>query len=123
MSDKDFEKDNINGENGVSSNPTPADSESNKKADYEEESSWKFEASAPSLNADFLQSAGDAEIKVETPQYYAPEPAAPQENQVASKDIVIKKEKPTVFNKIKEFAKKHPVKATVGGVVGFKNFR
>lgn len=92
MSDKDFEKDNINGENGVSSNPEPADSESSK-ADYEEESSWEFEASAPSLNADFLQSAGDAEIKVETPQYYAPEPAAPQENQVASKDIVIKKEK------------------------------
>ena len=97
MSDKDFEKDNINGENGVSSNPAPADSESNNKADYEEESSWKFEASAPSLNADFLQSAGDAEIKVETPQYYAPEPAAPQENQVASKDIVIKKEKVTVI--------------------------
>lgn len=96
MSDKDFEKDNINGENGVSSNPAPADSESSK-ADYEEESSWKFEASAPSLNADFLQSAGDAEIKVETPQYYAPEPAAPQENQVASKDIVIKKEKVTVI--------------------------
>lgn len=97
MSDKDFEKDNINGENGVSSNPAPADSESSNKADYEEESSWKFEASAPSLNADFLQSAGDAEIKVETPQYYAPEPAAPQENQVASKDIVIKKEKVTVI--------------------------
>lgn len=96
MSDKDFEKDNINGENGVSSNPEPADSESSK-ADYEEESSWEFEASAPSLNADFLQSAGDAEIKVETPQYYAPEPAAPQENQVASKDIVIKKEKVTVI--------------------------
>lgn len=96
MSDKDFEKDNINGENGVSSNPAPADSESSK-ADYEEESSWEFEASAPSLNADFLQSAGDAEIKVETPQYYAPEPAAPQENQVASKDIVIKKEKVTVI--------------------------
>lgn len=96
MSDKDFEKDNINGENGVSSNPAPADSESSK-ADYEEESSWKFEASAPSLNADFLQSAGDAEIKVEAPQYYAPEPAAPQENQVASKDIVIKKEKVTVI--------------------------
>lgn len=96
MSDKDFEKDNINGENGVSSNPAPADSE-NSKADYEEESSWEFEASAPSLNADFLQSAGDAEIKVETPQYYAPEPAAPQENQVASKDIVIKKEKVTVI--------------------------
>lgn len=97
MSDKDFEKDNINGENGVSSNPAPADSESSNKADYEEESSWEFEASAPSLNADFLQSAGDAEIKVETPQYYAPEPAAPQENQVASKDIVIKKEKVTVI--------------------------
>lgn len=96
MSDKDFEKDNINGENGVSSNPAPADSESSK-ADYEEESSWKFEASAPSLNADFLQSAGDAEIKVEAPQYYAPEPAAPQANQVASKDIVIKKEKVTVI--------------------------
>lgn len=96
MSDKDFEKDNINGENGVSSNPAPADSE-NSKADYEEESSWEFEASAPSLNADFLQSAGDAEIKVEAPQYYAPEPAAPQENQVASKDIVIKKEKVTVI--------------------------
>lgn len=96
MSDKDFEKDNINGENGVPSNPEPADSESSK-ADYEEESSWEFEASAPSLNADFLQSAGDAEIKVETPQYYAPEPAAPQENQVASKDIVIKKEKVTVI--------------------------
>lgn len=96
MSDKDFEKDNINGENGVSSNPEPADSESSK-ADYEEESSWEFEASAPSLNADFLQSAGDAEIKVEAPQYYAPEPAAPQENQVASKDIVIKKEKVTVI--------------------------
>lgn len=96
MSDKDFEKDNINGENGVSSNPEPADSESSK-ADYEEESSWEFEASAPSLNADFLQSAGDAEIKVETPQYYAPEPAAQQENQVASKDIVIKKEKVTVI--------------------------
>ena len=97
MSDKDFEKDNINGENGVPSNPEPADSESSSKADYEEESSWEFEASAPSLNADFLQSAGDAEIKVETPQYYAPEPAAPQENQVASKDIVIKKEKVTVI--------------------------
>lgn len=97
MSDKDFEKDNINGENGVSSNPAPADSESSNKADYEEESSWKFEASAPSLNADFLQSAGDAEIKVEAPQYYAPEPAAPQANQVASKDIVIKKEKVTVI--------------------------
>lgn len=96
MSDKEFEKDNINGENGVSSNPAPADSE-NSKADYEEESSWEFEASAPSLNADFLQSAGDAEIKVEAPQYYAPEPAAPQENQVASKDIVIKKEKVTVI--------------------------
>lgn len=96
MSDKEFEKDNINGENGMSSNPEPADSESSK-ADYEEESSWEFEASAPSLNADFLQSAGDAEIKVETPQYYAPEPAAPQENQVASKDIVIKKEKVTVI--------------------------
>lgn len=96
MSDKEFEKDNINGENGVSSNPEPADSESSK-ADYEEESSWEFEASAPSLNADFLQSAGDAEIKVEAPQYYAPEPAAPQENQVASKDIVIKKEKVTVI--------------------------
>lgn len=96
MSDKEFEKDNINGENGMSSNPEPADSESSK-ADYEEESSWKFEASAPSLNADFLQSAGDAEIKVEAPQYYAPEPAAPQENQVASKDIVIKKEKVTVI--------------------------
>lgn len=96
MSDKDFEKDNINGENGVPSNPEPADSESSK-ADYEEESSWEFEASAPSLNADFLQSAGDAEIKVEAPQYYAPEPAAPQENQVASKDIVIKKEKVTVI--------------------------
>lgn len=97
MSDKEFEKDNINGENGVSSNPAPADSESSNKADYEEESSWEFEASAPSLNADFLQSAGDAEIKVEAPQYYAPEPAAPQENQVASKDIVIKKEKVTVI--------------------------
>ena len=96
MSDKEFEKDNINGENGMSSNPEPADSESSK-ADYEEESSWEFEASAPSLNADFLQSAGDAEIKVEAPQYYAPEPAAPQENQVASKDIVIKKEKVTVI--------------------------
>lgn len=96
MSDKDFEKDNINGENGVSSNPAPADSE-NSKADYEEESSWEFEASAPSLNADFLQSAGDAEIKVEAPQYYAPELAAPQANQVASKDIVIKKEKVTVI--------------------------
>ena len=43
MSDKEFEKDNINGENGVSSNPAPADSESSNKADYEEESSWKFE--------------------------------------------------------------------------------
>ena len=37
---------------------------------------------------------------------------------IPQKSIVIKKEKPTVFNKIKEFAKKHPVKATVGGVVG-----
>ena len=34
------------------------------------------------------------------------------------KSIVIKKEKPTGFDKIKEFAKKHPVKAAVGGVVG-----
>ena len=33
------------------------------------------------------------------------------------KSIVIKKEKPTGFDKIKEFAKKHPVKAAVGGVV------
>ena len=32
------------------------------------------------------------------------------------KSIVIKKEKPTGFDKIKEFAKKHPVKAAVGGV-------
>ena len=37
---------------------------------------------------------------------------------IPQKSIVIKKEKPTVFNKIKEFAKKHPVKAAVGGVVG-----
>ena len=41
MSDKEFEKDNINGENGMSSNPEPADSESSK-ADYEEESSWEI---------------------------------------------------------------------------------
>ena len=34
------------------------------------------------------------------------------------RSIVIKKEKPTGFDKIKEFAKKHPVKAAVGGVVG-----
>ena len=34
------------------------------------------------------------------------------------KSIVIKKEKPIGFDKIKEFAKKHPVKAAVGGVVG-----
>ena len=32
------------------------------------------------------------------------------------RSIVIKKEKPTGFDKIKEFAKKHPVKAAVGGV-------
>ena len=32
------------------------------------------------------------------------------------RSIVIKKEKPTVFNKIKEFAKKHPVKAAACGV-------
>ena len=37
---------------------------------------------------------------------------------IPQKSIVIKKEKPTGFDKIKEFAKKHPVKATVGGVVG-----
>ena len=37
---------------------------------------------------------------------------------IPQKSIVIKKEKPTVFNKIKEFAKKHSVKAAVGGVVG-----
>ena len=34
------------------------------------------------------------------------------------RSIVIKKEKPTGFDKIKEFAKKHPVKAAVGGVIG-----
>ena len=37
---------------------------------------------------------------------------------IPQKSIVIKKEKPTGFDKIKEFAKKHPVKAAVGGVVG-----
>ena len=35
---------------------------------------------------------------------------------IPQKSIVIKKEKPTVFNKIKEFAKKHPVKAAACGV-------
>ena len=37
---------------------------------------------------------------------------------IPQKSSVIKKEKPTGFDKIKEFAKKHPVKAAVGGVVG-----
>ena len=98
MSDKDFEKNNINGENDFSSNSEPADVEgSNADSGFEEESSWQFEASAPSLNADFLQSAGNAEIKVEAAQYYAPEPAEPQENQASSKDIVIKKEKVSVI--------------------------
>ena len=37
---------------------------------------------------------------------------------IPQKSSVIKKEKPPGFDKIKEFAKKHPVKAAVGGVVG-----
>lgn len=107
MSKNDYEVDFSAGDNGADAETEPLNKEAEASAEAVKSSaetesddggSWEFEASAPSLNADFLQSAGNAEVEVKQPvkQYEAPKPSkADYESKPASKDIVIKREKIT----------------------------